>query len=543
MPAKKRVLIGLLGTNLDRGEGAARWETWRPSVSLCQQDDLLFHRFELLSQRKYTALAQLVGTDIASVSPETEVRHSAVEVADWWDFEEVYGALLDFAQGYAWKPEREDYLVHITTGSHVAQICLFLLTESRHIPGRLIQTSPPIDRDKHHRAGRCTIVDLDLSKYDRLAARFAERQKEARSFLKSGIATRNNAFNRLIEQIEQVAICSRDPMLLMGPTGAGKSQLARRIFELKKSRHQVAGDFVEVNCATVRGDGAMSTLFGHVRGSFTGALRDRPGLLRAADGGLLFLDEIGELCPDEQAMLLRALEEKRFLPVGADKEASSDFQLIAGTNRDLADAVARGTFREDLLARINLWTFRLPSLRDRSEDLEPNFDYELERASQRTGTRLTVAAEARRDFLAFAESPSAKWSANFRDLNAAVSRMATLAPGGRITKAIVADEIARLRTAWLTLPGSISANGIKAEDDALLASVFPPEKLAALDLFDRLQLAPVLRLCRESATLSEAGRKLFAISRTKRSAANDADRLRKYLTRFGLNWRECRGQM
>lgn len=294
---------------------------------------------------------------------------------------------------------------------------------------------------------------------------------------------------------------------------------------------------MEVNCATVRGDGAMSTLFGHVRGSFTGALRDRPGLLRTADGGLLFLDEIGELCLDEQAMLLRALEEKRFLPVGADKEVSSDFLLIAGTNRDLADAVARGTFREDLLARINLWTFRLPGLRERVEDLEPNLDYELERASQRGGTRLTMSAEARREFLTFAESPAAKWSANFRDLNAAVSRMATLAPGGRITKQTVADELARLRAAWQSAPGH---NG-SGSDDALLASVMPAEKLAELDLFDRLQLAAVIRLCRESATLSEAGRKLFAISRTKRGTANDADRLRKFLARFDLDWRACRG--
>src|SRR5262249_21144841 len=117
----------------------------------------------------------------------------------------------------------------------------------------------------------------------------------------------------------------------MGPTGAGKSQLARRIYELKVARHQIAGAFVDVNCATLRGDAAMSTLFGHRKGAFTGAVQDRPGLLRAADGGLLFLDEIGELGLDEQAMLLRAVEEKRFLPVGADKEVASDFRLIAGT--------------------------------------------------------------------------------------------------------------------------------------------------------------------------------------------------------------------
>ena len=170
----------------------------------------------------------------------------------------------------------------------------------------------------------------------------------------------------------------------------------------------MTGAFVEVNCATIRGDAAMSTLFGHVRGSFTGALRDRPGLLRAADGGVLFLDEVGELGPDEQAALLRAIEEKQFLPLGADREARSDFQLIAGTNADLAAAVRAGRFREDLLARINLWTFRLPGLAERAEDVEPNLDHELTACSAVTGMRVSMSREARERFLAFATSPEAR---------------------------------------------------------------------------------------------------------------------------------------
>ena len=148
----------------------------------------------------------------------------------------------------------------------------------------------------------------------------------------------------------------------------------------------------------------MSALFGHVKGAFTGATTDRPGLLRAADGGMLFLDEIGELGVDEQAMLLRAVEEKRFLPVGSDREVQSDFQLIAGTNRDLAAEVAHGRFREDLLSRINLWTFRLPGLSARREDIEPNLDYELEQYTARTGIKVTFNKEARRRFLDFAMS-------------------------------------------------------------------------------------------------------------------------------------------
>ncbi len=154
----------------------------------------------------------------------------------------------------------------------------------------------------------------------------------------------------------------------------------------------------------------MSTLFGHVKGSFTGAMSERAGLLRKADGGVLFLDEIGELGLDEQAMLLRAIEEKTFLPVGSDREVKSDFQLLCGTNRELGAAVAAGRFREDLLARIDLWTFRLPGLAERTEDIEPNLEFELEAAARVTGARVTFNKEARERFLRFAVSPEAVWS-------------------------------------------------------------------------------------------------------------------------------------
>src|SRR6202522_3987557 len=367
------VVIGLLGTTLDMGKHRDRWKNLRPSVSFCRQPDLLMRRFELLHGKRDSSLGKTVRADMRTVSPETEVRQHEMEFRDPWDFEEVYETLFKFSRQYPFDTDSEDYLIHITTGTHVAQICLFLLTESRWLPGRLIQCSPDRDRGA---PGKIKIIDLDLSRYDRIASRFQQEQREGVSYLKGGIETRNTAFNRLIDRIEQVAIATRDPLLLMGPTGAGKSRLARRIYELKKVRHAVKGEFVDVNCATLRGDGAMSALFGHTKGAFTGALKDRPGLLRAAHGGVLFLDEIGELGLDEQAMLLRALEEKTFLPLGSDRESSSDFQLIAGTNRDLPGAVREGRFREDLLARINLWTFSLPGLRARPEDIEPNLDFE-----------------------------------------------------------------------------------------------------------------------------------------------------------------------
>ncbi len=527
MSRPKTVVFSFLGSVLDSGAGARRWDRWRPNVSLCRHPELLIDQLELVYQKRYQKLADQIVADIAGVSPETTVRLHQVEFRNAWDFEEVYTALLDFSRGCVFTPEEQQYLVHITTGTHVAQICLFLLTESRYFPAKLIQTSPPGGHQPGE-AGGYTIIDLDLSKYDKLASRFLREKSESLSFLKHGIETRNVAFNALIEKIEYVAVNSKAPLLLMGPTGAGKSQLARRVYELKKSRHQVDGPFVEVNCATIRGDAAMSALFGHTKGAFTGAVSARPGLLRAAHKGVLFLDEIGELGNDEQALLLRALEEKRFLPVGADTEAHSDFQLLAGTNRRLSMQGDPQSFREDLLARINLWTFHLPALKDRPEDVEPNLDYELQQFARLNGKQITFNREAREAFLAFATSRSAVWKRNFRDLNACLTRMATLAGGARISLELVHAEVANLISSW----ESTREEPKQSELDRYLSR----SETKALDLFDRVQLAAVLAVCERCDNISRAGRELFAVSRQSKSVANDADRLRKYLARFNLTW-------
>ncbi len=527
---KSTTVIGFLGTNLDSAKGKSRWQNWRPTVGLCSREDFLIDRYELLYEKQFSDLAAEVMTDIRQISPETEVIGRELGITKPWDLEDVFSHLYDYFKSLHTDPSKTNYYAHITTGTHIAQICLFLLTESQHLPGKLIQTGPPRGRSAGVKPGSFDIIDLDLSKYDQLASRFHEEKAAAQDILKSGIPTKNRAFNELIEQIEIVALRSEAPILITGPTGAGKSQLAEKIFQLRQNRCGVEGNFVEINCATLRGDMAMSTLFGHKKGSFTGAASDRPGLLREANGGILFLDEIGELGGDEQAMLLRAIEEGKWLPVGSDTPVKSKFQLIAGTNKDLRERISDGTFRDDLLARINTWTFKLPSLSERPEDIAPNIEYELSRHTETSGQSIRFNKEAYEEFLKFSTDPKSTWAGNFRDLNAAITRMATLAPRGRIRSEEVDAEQERLTESW--------KRPSEPDSKSNLTDHLTEKEIEAIDPFDQPQLANVIQVCKSSKSISDAGRRLFSVSREQRKSKNDGDRLRKYLAKFNLQFED-----
>lgn len=534
---KKNIVFGFLGNILDsRGRGNKRWLQWRPTVDICAHDELPISRFELLMYKEDKELAKQVANDIKTLSPQTQVNLIEIDITDPWDFEQVYTSLWDIAKQYPFDTYREDYFLHITTGTHVAQICWFLLAESRFYPSKLLQTSPPnkdnktftpIEERKHPTPndlirGRLAVIDLDLNRYHKILSRFQLYTQQATELLKSGIATRNKQFNCIIAEIEQVASRSHAPILLNGATGSGKSFLAKQIYLLKYNSHQISGQFIEINCATIRGDAAMSILFGHTKGAFTGAHSQRAGLLKSADGGLLFLDEIGELGLDEQAMLLKAIEEKIFYPFGSDTAIKSNFQLIAGTNKDLNNAISAGEFRADLYERINIWHYELPSLAERKEDIEPNIDYELIQYAKEYGQLPRFNKSSRKSYLDFAMSKEAIWKGNFRELNASITRMATLAPQCNIELEQVNQEIHRLRKNW----------SIPTDNNSLITE--------PIDEFDRYQLEQVIKTCQQSNSLSEAGRKLFAVSRLNKQCNNDADRLKKYLAKFNLNWEKIK---
>ncbi|ROS05663.1 transcriptional regulatory protein RtcR [Sinobacterium caligoides] len=528
----KKVAISILGTVLDRrGKRENRWNKWRPTPSLCQQDGLAIDRLDLIFDPRSLPLAKQVAEDIKTVSADTEVVFHLVSFDDPWDFESVYSNLLDFSRTYPFAPDDEDYLIHITTGTHVAQICLYLLTEAGYLPGRLIQTSPKQGERKAQ--GSHQIIDLDLSKYDQIAARFNREHQQATHYLKGGIETNNSAFNLMIEQLEKVSIRSDEPLLISGPTGAGKSQLAKRVYQLRKQKGSISGQMVAVNCATLRGENAMSALFGHKRGAFTGASSDRAGLLMEADKGLLFLDEIGELGLDEQAMLLCAIEDKRFMPFGSDKTVSSNFQLIVGSNRDLPAMARQGKFRADLLARIDIWSYELPGLKDRLEDLQPNLDHELDKYAQKAGQMVRFNSDAKKHYLAFASSNHASWSANFRDLNASVTRMATLADHGRINKQGVLEEIQRLKKKWQSSDSNDTAT-------TRLLGLLDQHTIDEMDYYEQLNLDNLIRVCQQCQSMAEAGRILFNKSREKRTTTNDSHRVKQLLGKYNLNFNQLK---
>lgn len=516
----RNVVLGFLGTQLDRGGRRG----WRPTVALCQEPGFEIDRLELIYDYKFNRLARDVEREISKVSPDTEVLLQRMDLEDPWDLQEVYGKLFDFAQNYGFDEDRERYHIHLTTGSHVAQICWFLLSESRHIPAALIQTGPP--RKGRHEVGTFDLIDLDLSQYDAIQKRFDQQTREYGTLLKGGIDTKNAAFNQLIDRLEQVTERSDEPVLIMGEPGVGKTQLAQRIFEMKLQRRRVKGRMVQVNCATLRGEMAFPTLFGQRRNHTGLAGSERAGLMREADGGVLFLDEIDALGLDEQSLLLHAIETGRYYPLGSDAEATSRFQVIAAATQDLSALVAVGKFRADLLSRLNTWTFHLPPLRDRREDIEVNMRHELHQAEQKLGGRIGFNTDAAEAWLRFARAADTPWPGNFRDFGGAIVRLCTLASRGRITLNQVNEEITALKRRWDT---------VAIDDDAALVAEFVGRDI---DPFDIPQLAWVLRTCQTSKTLSEAGRKLYAVSRTQRSSVNDSDRVRKYLARFDLTWDE-----
>lgn len=514
----ERVLVSVVGQRFDAPKG------WRPTLVSVQHPEVVaFDRLVLIEQPGAEPVTEILMRDIrrALAPREIAIERVAIALEDPWSFEEVYSKFYAFARARTWR-ERDEHYVHITTGTHVMQIVWYLLVSEHFVPARLLQSAPPRGAARADR-GSIDVVDLDLSRYPAIARQRHAEQLQGQSLLKMGIETRSAAYNAVIARLERAAKGPPVPLLLWGETGVGKSALARRVYALRKQSRAIAGPLVEVNCATLRGTLRESALFGHKKGAFTGADKDRKGYLRAAHHGMLFLDEVGELGLEEQAILLTAIEEGRFYPLGADEPERSQFALVCGTNRDLRSEVRAGRFRDDLLARISTWSFRLPPLRERREDIESNVRFELDRFCESYHSNARFSRSALAAYLAFGTSEQARWTHNFRDLSQSVLRMASSASEGLIDTDDVREEIALLREAW------------REHDASDREPAADRTTLSAGDRIERVQREAVIDALSRSKSLAAAGRILFDQREGEGKSINYSDRARKLCLRLGID--------
>lgn len=232
-----------------------------------------------------------------------------------------------------------------------------------------------------------------------------------------------------------VGLVAPTPMsvLINGASGTGKEYVAHRIHQLSKRADK---PFIAIDCGSISKELAASEFFGHVKGSFTGALNDKTGAFVEANGGTLFLDEIGNLSYEVQIQLLRALQERRIRPVGSSKEIEVDVRLISATNENLQQAIEKGNFREDLYHRINEFTLRMPALKERQEDILLFANFFLDQANRELDRRLTgfdaAASQALQTY---------SWPGNLRQLKNIVKRATLLAQSNFITLAELGYEL------------------------------------------------------------------------------------------------------
>jgi PAS domain S-box-containing protein len=257
------------------------------------------------------------------------------------------------------------------------------------------------------------------------------REEIDRSSMFEEIVGSSEPLRRVLSQVAKVAPTD-STVLILGETGTGKELIARAIHNRSK---RSARAFIRVNCAAISPSLIASELFGHERGSFTGALQRRLGRFESADGGTIFLDEVGDLPPETQVALLRVLQEREFERVGGSQTLSVDVRVLAATNRDLSEAVGEGTFRQDLFYRLNIFPIRIPALRERVDDIPLLVGYLIDRYAQKAGKKIRNINKKTLDlFQAY------DWPGNIRELQNVIERAVILCDGETFS----VDE------AWLT---------------------------------------------------------------------------------------------
>jgi len=260
------------------------------------------------------------------------------------------------------------------------------------------------------------------------------KRQVARSYDFENIIGRSDGIRQVMDEIRKIAD-ARSNILITGETGTGKELFARAIHHNSSRSDR---PFVPINCSAIPEQLLESELFGFIRGAFTGALQTKKGLFEEADGGTIFLDEVGELSPPFQAKLLRVLEDQEIRPIGSTQSRKVDVRIISATNRDIERAVSEGRFREDLLYRINVVTITLPPLKDRDGDVRLLAEHFTARFAAEMGKNVSgISDEAMKVFESY------HWPGNVRELQNVVERAVLLSEDGEIRAEHLPKNVAR----------------------------------------------------------------------------------------------------
>lgn len=295
----------------------------------------------------------------------------------------------------------------------------------------------------------------------------------------------SKASEKLAEHIKLVSPTDMS-VLIIGDSGTGKEIIAQSIHQqsLRKDRN-----FIAVDCGAIPKELAASEFFGHLKGSFTGAISDKVGYFEAANGGTVFLDEIGNLSYENQIQLLRALQERKIKPVGSNKEMEVDIRILTATNEDLREAVKNGDFREDLYHRINEFSIHSPSLSEREEDLMLFADFFLEKANEQLNKEVIGFSD---EVIAiFQRYP---WPGNLRELQNCVKRATLLTQGDFVESAVLPVEFFQTQTTGLNGNFSLSENEKEAILNALSRAQNNKSEAAKLLRINRKTLYNKLKL-------------------------------------------------
>src|ERR1700730_15747924 len=287
----------------------------------------------------------------------------------------------------------------------------------------LIRYNPLLDENGNVIRWYATATDIDDRKRaeDRMRNEtIALREEIVRSSMFEEIVGSSEALRKVLGQVSRVSPTD-STVLIQGETGTGKELIARAIHNRSKRANRA---FIRVNCAAIHPSLIASELFGHEKGSFTGALQRRLGRFESADGGTIFLDEVGEVPPETQVALLRVLQEREFERVGGNQTVRVDVRVLAATNRDLGASVSDGTFRRDLFYRLNVFPIQLPVLRDRMDDIPLLVEYLVDRYAKKAGKRIRSISK---DTLSLFRDYN--WPGNIRELQNVVERAVILCDG------------------------------------------------------------------------------------------------------------------